>query len=132
MVLGYNAWNTTKDNPQGGDTALAVDGDTLNQVIIVGLVAFVGLTAVILGVAFIINTRKTAATTKEYGGVRPGMSSNAAKEALEGRGGLSADGGIIADASWDDDVAQLNFEVEQDGFDDMPSKAMRLQAKQVQ
>ncbi|MGB1485687.1 MAG: hypothetical protein ACPG9E_06820, partial [Poseidonia sp.] len=123
LVLGYNAWNSTKDNPQGGDSTLAVDDDTLNQVIIVGLVAFVGLTALILGVAFIINKRKVAATTKEYGGVRPGMSSNAAKEALEGRGGLSADGGIIADASWDDDVAVLNFDAEQDGFDDMALKS---------
>ena len=89
----------------------------------VGLVAFVGLTAVILGVAFIMNRRKEAATTKEYGGVRPGMSSNAAKEALEGRGGLSAEGGIISDASWDDDVAQLNFDEETDGFADMDLKS---------
>ena len=124
LVLGYNSWNTTKDNPQGGDsTQGTVDDDTLNQVIMVGLVAFVGLTAVILGVAFIINRRKEAATTKEYGGVRPGMSSNAAKEALEGRGGLSAEGGIISDASWDDDVAQLNFDEETDGFADMDLKS---------
>ena len=124
LVLGYNAWNTTKDNPQGGDsTQGTVDDDTLNQVIMVGLVAFVGLTAVILGVAFIMKRRKEAATTKEYGGVRPGMSSNAAKEALEGRGGLSAEGGIISDASWDDDVAQLNFDEETDGFADMDLKS---------
>ena len=124
LVLGYNAWNTTKDNPQGGDsTQGTVDDDTLNQVIMVGLVAFVGLTAVILGGAFIMNRRKEAATTKEYGGVRPGMSRNAAKEALEGRGGLSAEGGIISDASWDDDVAQLNFDEETDGFADMDIKS---------
>ena len=124
LVLGYNAWNTSKDNPQGGDSTLAsVDEDTLNQVIMVGLVAFVGLTALILGVAFIMSRRKEAATTKEYGGVRPGMSSDAAKEALEGRGGMSAAGGIISDASWDDDVAQLNFEEEPDGFDDMAMKS---------
>ncbi|MAF93123.1 hypothetical protein CMO85_00485 [Candidatus Woesearchaeota archaeon] len=124
IVLGYNAWNTTKDSPQGSDSTLgSVDDDTLNQVIMVGLVAFVGLTALILGAAFIINRRKEAATTKEYGGVRPGMSSEAAKEALEGRGGLSAAGGIISDASWDDDVVQLNFDEEPDGFDDMALKS---------
>ena len=124
LVLGYNAWNTSKDDPQGGDSTLAsVDEDTLNQVIMVGLVAFVGLTALILGVAFIMNRRKEAATTKEYGGVRPGMSSDAAKEALEGRGGMSAAGGLISAASWDDDVAQLNFEEEPDGFDDMAMKS---------
>ena len=36
---------------------------------------------------------------------------------------MSADGGIIADASWDDDVAQLDFTQETDGFDDMAIKS---------
>ncbi|MGB1233178.1 MAG: hypothetical protein ACPHF0_03285, partial [Poseidonia sp.] len=121
LVLGYNAWNTTKDDNPAGSSDTLVDEDTLNQVIIVGLVAFVGLTALILGVAFIMNRRKTAATTKQYGGVAPGAATNASLEALEGRGGMSADGGIIADASWDDDVAQLDF-TESDGFDDMAIK----------
>ncbi len=121
LVLGYNAWNTTKDDNPAGSSDTLVDEDTLNQVIIVGLVAFVGLTALILGVAFIMNRRKTAATTKQYGGVAPGAATNASLEALEGRGGMSADGGIIADGSWDDDVAQLDF-TESDGFDDMAIK----------
>ena len=124
FVLGYNAWNTTKDDQDNeGATLGSVDDDTLNQVIMVGLVAFVGLTALILGAAFIINRRKEATTTKEYGGVRPGMSSDAAKEVLEGRGGLSAAGGIISDASWDDDVAQLDFDQPSDGFEDMALKS---------
>ena len=124
LVLGYNAWSTSENEDKSGSNDAMVDGDTLNQVIIVGLVAFAGLTALILGVAFIVNRRKTAATTKEYGGVRPGASTNASLEALEGRGGLSADGGIISDASWDDDVDQLNFEQEEaDGFDDMAIKS---------
>ena len=121
LVLGYNAWNTSKNDNAGGGSETLVDEDTLNQVIMVGLVAFVGLTTLILAVAFIINRRKTAAATKAYGGVAPGASTNASLEALEGRGGISADGGIIADASWDDDVAQLDFS-ENDGFDDMAIK----------
>ena len=120
-MLGYNAWNTSKNDNAGGGSETLVDEDTLNQVIMVGLVAFVGLTTLILAVAFIINRRKTAAATKAYGGVAPGASTNASLEALEGRGGISADGGIIADASWDDDVAQLDFS-ENDGFDDMAIK----------
>jgi len=123
LVLGYNAWNTSTNGNEGGSSGAMVDEDTLNQVIMVGLVAFVGLTALILGVAFIMNRRKEAATTKEYGGVRPGASTNASQEALEGKGGLSADGGIISDASWDDDVDQLNFDQESDGFDDMAIKS---------
>jgi hypothetical protein len=124
LVLGHNAWNTSKNEDKSGSSDAIVDEDTLNQVIVVGIVAFVGLTALILGVAFIMNRRKMAATTKEYGGVRPGASTNASLEALEGRGGLSADGGIISDSSWDDDVDQLNFEQEDaDGFDDMAIKS---------
>ena len=122
LVLGYNAWNTSKNDNAGGGSETFVDEDTLNQVIMVGLVAFVGLTTLILAVAFIINRRKTAAATKAYGGVAPGASTNASLEALEGRGGISADGGIIADASWDDDVVQLDF-TEDDGFDDMAIKS---------
>ena len=116
--LGYGAWNTSLEDDSAGSSEGTVDEETINQVIVVGLVAFVGITAVILAIAFIMNRRKTAATTKEYGGVQPGASSKAAEEALEGRGGLSADGGIISDASWDDDVAQLDFDKEQDAYDE--------------
>ncbi|DAC60653.1 MAG TPA: hypothetical protein D7I08_00090, partial [Candidatus Poseidoniales archaeon] len=76
----------------GAQTTGSVDDDTLNQVIMVGIAAFVILTALILAVAFVVNRRKAAADSKQYGGVRPGASSNASKEALEGREGLSADG----------------------------------------
>ena len=123
MVLGYNAWNTTTNEDNSAGTAGAVDEDTLNQVIMAGIVAFVSLTALILAVAFVINRRKEAADTKQYGGVRPGASSNASKEALEGRGGLSADGGIISDVGWDDDVEQLQFDQPSDGFSDMALNA---------
>jgi hypothetical protein len=119
-TLGFFAWNTSLQDPAGSDTALSVDDEILSQVITVGLVAFVSLTAVILAAAYVINKRKVATTTKEYGGINPLLSSNASKEALEGRGGLSAAGGVISDASWDDDIAQLNFdESEPDGFADM-------------
>ena len=91
-----------------------MDDDTLNQVIMVGIAAFVILTALILAVAFVVNRRKAAADNKQYGGVRPGASNDNFKEALEGREGLS-DGGIISDAAWDDDVAQLQFDQPSDG-----------------
>lgn len=122
--LGFFAWNTSLQDQPGGDSALNVDDDVLNQVITVGLGAFVLLTVAILAVAYLVNKRKTATTTKEYGGINPALSSNASREALEGRGGLSAAGGVISDASWDDDVAQLNFdESEDDGFADMDLKS---------
>ena len=88
----------------------------------VGIIAFVALTGVILAAAYVINKRKISKTTKEYGGVDRTLSSNASREALEGRGGLSAGGGIVSDSSWDDEVEQLNFEVEPDGFADLDIK----------
>ena len=120
--LAFNAWNTSKDDDAGAQTPLSVDEDTLNQVIMVGIIAFVALTGVILAAAYVINKRKISKTTKEYGGVDRTLSSNASREALEGRGGLSAGGGIVSDSSWDDEVEQLNFEVEPDGFADLDIK----------
>jgi hypothetical protein len=121
-VLGFYAWNTSQQEEPAGTTPLDVDEDILQQVIIVGLAAFGGLTTVILLVAFLMKKRSTTATSKEYGGIDPSFSGNASKEALEGRGGLSAAGGVISDASWDDDVEQLTFD-ESDGFADMDIKA---------
>ena len=123
-VLGFFTWNTSFQDAPNGDTPLNMDDEVLSQVVTVGLVAFIGLTAVILVAASVIKKRKLATTSKEYGGINPALSSNASKEALEGRGGLSAAGGVISDASWDDDVAQLNFEEnEADGFADMDLKS---------
>lgn len=120
--LGYNAWNTSQQSNPDSDAALSVDEGIVKQVVMVGLAAFVALTVVILLAAFVLKQRATASTTKEYGGIAPSFSSNASQEALEGRGGLSAAGGIIADASWDDDVEQLDFN-QTDGFADMDLKA---------
>lgn len=121
--LGFYAWNNSQQETKESNTPLNVDEDILSQVIKVGIVAFVSLTAAILLVAFLVNKRKASATTKEYGGIDPTLTSNASKEALEDKGGLSAEGGVISDAAWDDDVVQLNFETTGDGFDDMAIKS---------
>ena len=41
LVLGYNAWNTTKRGQRRKADHPSVDEDTLNQVIMVGIAAFV-------------------------------------------------------------------------------------------
>jgi len=108
--LSFNAWNTSKDQASGGSTTLGgVDEEVLTQVVIVGLIAFIGLTGAILGVAYLMNQRKATVVQKEYGGVSTDITQLASKEALEGKGGMSAAGGIVADAAWDDDVAQFDF-----------------------
>lgn len=108
--LSFNAWNTSKDQASGGSNTLGgVDEEVLTQVVIVGLIAFIGLTGAILGVAYLMNQRKATVVQKEYGGVSTDITQLASKEALEGKGGMSAAGGIVADAAWDDDVAQFDF-----------------------
>ena len=108
--LSFNAWNTSKDQASGDSNTLGgVDQDVLTQVVIVGLIAFIGLTGAILGVAYLMNQRKATVVQKEYGGVSTDITQMASKEALEGKGGMSAAGGIVADAAWDDDVAQFDF-----------------------
>ena len=108
--LSFNAWNTSKDQASGDSTTLGgVDQEVLTQVVIVGLIAFIGLTGAILGVAYLMNQRKATVVQKEYGGVSTDITQLASKEALEGKGGMSAAGGIVSDAAWDDDVAQFDF-----------------------
>ena len=108
--LTFNAWNTSQSNSAGASNSLGgVDGDIISQVVIVGLIAFVALTGAILGVAYLLNRRKETITQKEYGGVSSNFTQMAAQEALEGKGGISAAGGIVDDASWDDDIAQFDF-----------------------
>ena len=122
-ALGYYAWNASLSDDSSGSSALNLDDDVLDQVIKVGLATFAGLTAVILLVAYLIGKKKATTSEKVYGGVTVSQSSSASKEALEGKGGISADGGIISDEIWDDDVKQLNFELQEDGFSDMELKA---------
>ena len=122
-ALGYYAWNASLSDDSSGSSALNLDDDVLDQVIKVGLATFAGLTAVILLVAYLLGKKKASTSEKVYGGVTVSQSSSASKEALEGKGGISADGGIISDEIWDDDVKQLNFEPQEDGFSDMELKA---------
>ena len=120
--LNYFAWNTTQQDDTAGDTTLNVDEDTLNQVILVGIIAFLGITAVILVIAKIVSKKGETTNQKTYGGYTSIQTANAAKEALEGRGGFSASGGVISDGDWEDEVEQLNFDRREDGFEDMDLK----------
>ncbi len=120
--LGYYAWNASLSEDTSGTSGLNVDDEVLDQVIKVGLATFGGLTAIILLVAYVMGKRKASTSQKVYGGVTVSQSSSASKEALEGKAGISAEGGIISDDIWDDDVQQLNFEPQDDGFGDMELK----------
>ncbi|MBT6923689.1 MAG: hypothetical protein HOA35_04030 [Euryarchaeota archaeon] len=120
----YAAWNASKNAgllDDGGE----VDSNTLKQVISVGLVAFAGLSVVIVAVAALSKRRRAQKNIKIYGTpFAPKSKTNSASaEALEGTAGLSAQGGVESDAAWDDDVASLDFTVQDEDLDasDEPS-----------
>lgn len=108
----YAAWNASK-NAGLLDSGSDVDSNTLKQVIAVGGVAFALLSLVIVGVAAVSKRRKSQANIKIYGTAIPPEqgTKSASVEALEGTAGLSAQGGVESDSAWDDDVASLDFTV---------------------
>ena len=120
--LNFFSWNASEQTDSSSTGALNVDDDTLFQVIKVGGIAFVCLTGLILLIAFMVNKRKGATAKKTYGDLSSSQTNQASMEALEGKGGISAQGGVISDSVWDDDVANFDFEDESNGFEDMELK----------
>lgn len=113
--LSFAAWNTSKN--AGLLDTNSVDSNTVQQVVMVGGGAFLALTVVILAVGFVVKRKKTNALVKMYGvPFIPTENKSAENEALEGTAGLSAQGGIVSDSSWDDEIESLDFSEIQDEF----------------
>ena len=111
--LSFAAWNVSK-NAGLLDTD-KVDSNIVKQVSLVGGGAFLVLTVIIIIVGVIAKRRKANSLVKVYGvPYVPTDNKSAETEALEGTGGLSAQGGIVSDSAWDDDVESLDFSVTED------------------
>jgi hypothetical protein len=111
--LTYNGWNVS--NNAGLLDEGSVDTSTVQQVVFVGGGAFIALSALIVVIGFIAKRRKTNSLVKMYGvPFVPQTEKSAENEALEGTGGLSAQGGIMADSGWDDDIEDMDFSVQSD------------------
>ena len=128
--LSFIAWNTSKNaGLLDGDS---VDPNTVQQVVLVGGGAFLALTAVILVVGFIAKRRKTNSLVKMYGvPFVPTENRSAENEALEGTAGLSAQGGIVSDASWDDEIEGLDFSEVPDEFAEENSETQVVDAESL-
>jgi hypothetical protein len=114
----YGAWNTSKNAGLLGSDS-EVDSTVVKQVIAVGGVAFGVLTLLIVGIGAISKRRKANSNIKLYGTALPpnSQTKSASIEALEGTAGLSAQGGVESDSAWEDDVASLDFTVQDDDLD---------------
>jgi hypothetical protein len=111
--MSFGSWNASK-NAGLLDTDQS-DTNIIKQVVMVGGGVFFLLSVVILIVGAIMKRRKTTSLVKIYGvPFIPTENKSAENEALEGTAGLSAQGGIVSDSAWDDDVASLDFTVGED------------------
>ena len=61
----------------------------------------------------------------------PEENKSAENEALEGSAGLSAQGGILSDSSWDDDVASLDFSIEKEGLFEEETESNQIEASDL-
>jgi hypothetical protein len=107
--LSYTSWLVNLEAGNLDDDSEEGLGDTIKEVAVIGGIAFVAITALIIIISFIAKKRKINAMIKRYGVPFEPEESTANDEALEGSAGLSATGGIDSDDSWDDEVEEMNF-----------------------
>lgn len=128
--LSYGAWVASKDAgllDDDGDDELS---DIIKDVATIGVVIILVASVVVLIISFIAKKRKINQLVKRYGVPFQPEDTTATQEALEGSAGLSATGGIDSDDSWDDEIAELNFESDdQDG--DVETEQPQLSADEL-
>ena len=92
--------------------------------------SFVIIVAVLLIYAAIGKNRRHRALVKTYGIPLTDDENSAETEALEGKAGLSAVGGVDSDKYWDDDVEPIAMDTTSDGvdqgFDDIDIKSDKI------
>ena len=125
--LSFAAWNASKN--AGLLDTNEVDSSIVKQVVMVGGGTFFLLSIVIIIVGAIIKRRKTNTLVKIYGvPFIPTENKSAENEALEGTAGLSAQGGIVSDSGWDDDVASLDFSVDEEDLSENETESNPIDA----
>ena len=87
---------------------------------------FASIVAVLLIYAAIGKSRRRSALVKTYGAAFANDGNSAETEALEGKAGLSAVGGVDSGKFWDDEIEALEVaddgDLLRDGFDDIDIK----------
>ena len=84
------------------------------------------MVVVLLALATVSKARKRSKLVKEYGVPFVPGEGDAEKEALEGKAGLSAQGGVESDKLWEDEIEPMDLENQpaelSSGFDDIDIK----------
>lgn len=103
--MSYTYWNATVAN--GAQTG-GLDMDLVKQVAMLGVVIFLCMSLAILTVSSVNKRRTTSAAEAQKTFVGFGDADQISEEALTGKAGLSAHGGVEEDGLWTDDpLAEL-------------------------
>ena len=125
-ALNYYAWRNSAESEEEEATSSDQYLDTAKEILPFLGAGFAAIVAVLLIYAGIGKARRRRALVKTYGAPFADGENSAEDEALEGKAGLSASGGVESDKYWDDDIEPM--EVGDDGnelgsgFDDIDIK----------
>ena len=125
----YFAWLKSEEEAEDEETSSDQYLSTAKEIAPFLGAGFAAIVAALLIYAAIASGRKRKALVKTYGvPFVPDGENSAETEALEGKAGLSASGGIDSDKYWDDDVAPMEMDASDSelnldsGFDDIDIK----------
>ena len=125
-ALNYYAWRNSADAKDEEAKSSDQYLDTAKEILPFLGAGFAAIVAVLLIYAGIGKARRRRALVKTYGAPFADGENSAEDEALEGKAGLSASGGVESDKYWDDEIEPM--EVGDDGnelgsgFDDIDIK----------
>ena len=128
--LSYESWKTSLEGDGDGEKSNTDEYlSTASEILPFLGISFVSIVAVLLIYAGIGRTRRRRALVKTYGVPFVPTDNTAETEALEGKAGLSAVGGVDSDKLWDDEVEPMELdtgsesqEVIDSGFADIEIK----------
>jgi hypothetical protein len=111
ISMTYGQWKYKQENPTSSNSDAQTE--LIIQVSTYGGIIFIILTVSILGIAKLKSKKPPAESSKAYADF--GLASkNTAIEALEGKAGLSASGGVVSDGDWDDQIEEFKFDEDEE------------------
>ncbi|MDP6869893.1 MAG: hypothetical protein QGI21_03890 [Candidatus Poseidoniaceae archaeon] len=127
-AVTYGSWKSSRiaNEAEGDKTDQYLE--TATEILPMLGIGFAAIIGVLLIYAGINKARRRRALVKTYGVPFVPSENSAEKEALEGRAGLSAKGGVDSDKLWEDEVEPMELEGDDgemlgDGFGDIELKS---------
>ena len=127
-AVTYGSWKSSQLDNEDGASKSDAYLETTKEILPMLGIGFVAIIGVLLIYAGISRARRRRALVKTYGVPFVPNDNSAEQEALEGRAGLSAKGGVDSDKLWDDEIEPMELTGDDgeelgDGFDDIGLKS---------